>query len=468
MTASIRDTGMGILPENISKLFDDYAQMDMRTNRNIMGTGLGLPITKKVVEMMGGSISAESEYGKGSTFTVRFPQKFVTDIGIGPEVVNNLKNFRYSDRRYKPGPKLERISLPYARVLVVDDVATNLDVARGFMKPYGMQIDCVTSGRLAIDAIRDESIRYNAVFMDHMMPEMDGMEAVRIIREEIGTEYAKPVPIIALTANAIAGNEEIFLSKGFQAFLPKPLEIPRLDAVIRRWVRNKEQEEQYLAQQNGQTPPTQDTASGQKSKWQTSGIKIAGLNMDKGIKRIGNDEATYLNILRSFAANTPLLLEKITEITRDNLTNYGIAVHGIRGSSRSVCADAVADMAETLENAAKSGDYEFIAAHNASFLEATSKLVSEIDALLARLHTDNAKPRKKTPDKAVLNRIQEALQILDMDTVDAAIAELESYEYESGGELVPWLWENTQQFNIELITERLSDLLNENGGGPSL
>jgi CheY-like chemotaxis protein len=131
-----------------------------------------------------------------------------------------------------------RISLPYARVLIVDDVATNIDVARGIMESYGMQIDSAYSGREAIDAVRDEKVRYDAIFMDHMMPGMDGIEATRIIREEIGTEYAKTVPIIALTADAISGNDQMFLRKGFQAFISKPIEIDCLEAVIREWIRD--------------------------------------------------------------------------------------------------------------------------------------------------------------------------------------------------------------------------------------
>ena len=186
--------------------------------------------------------------------------------------------------------------------------------------------------------------------------------------------------------------------------------------------------------------------------------RIAGLDLDKGIRRFGDDEDAYFEVLRSFAANTPPLLEKVTGASKDTLADYAIVVHGIKGSSRSICADVVGDMAETLENAAKSGDYDFIATLNAPFLEAAYKLVSEIDAMLTRMNTDSPKERKDAPDKELLNRILEACKDYDMDTLDAALEELESYEYESGNELVAWLWENAQQFNIEQIVEKLSDL----------
>jgi CheY-like chemotaxis protein len=118
----------------------------------------------------------------------------------------------------------------------VDDVEINLDVAKGMMEPYGMTIACVLSGEEVLDLIRRENPRYNTVFMDHMMPGLDGIETVRIMREEIENAYAKNIPVIALTANAVSGTQELFLKKGFQDFLSKPIDILRLDEVIRRWI----------------------------------------------------------------------------------------------------------------------------------------------------------------------------------------------------------------------------------------
>jgi signal transduction histidine kinase/CheY-like chemotaxis protein len=244
LVSEIKDSGIGIRPEDVSKLFMDYNQVDVKSHRAVEGTGLGLAITKNLVQMMDGSIEVESTYGEGSSFHVRLRQGFVSDTRIGDDVAKNLKHFKYSDEKRLRSEKLIRIRLPYARVLVVDDVPVNLDVARGMMQPYQMQIDCVTSGEEAVELVRDGEVRYNAIFMDHMMPVMDGIEATRIIREEIGTDYAKSVPIIALTANAIAGNEELFLGKGFQAFLSKPIDIERMDQVIRKWVRDRELEKE--------------------------------------------------------------------------------------------------------------------------------------------------------------------------------------------------------------------------------
>ena len=242
LVAVVEDSGIGIKPEDLKKLFSEYNQVDIKTNRQIEGSGLGLAITKRLVEMMGGTISVQSEYGRGTAFEVRIPQKLVKAKPIGKEVADNLMNSRYTNFRRAKNSKLARIDLSYARVLVVDDMPTNLEVVKGMLKPYHLKVDCSTSGRQAIAMIQEEERRYDAVFMDHMMPGMDGIEATRIIREEIGTEYARNVPIIALTANAILGNEEMFLNNGFQAFISKPIDIMKLDAILRLWVRKKEKE----------------------------------------------------------------------------------------------------------------------------------------------------------------------------------------------------------------------------------
>jgi CheY-like chemotaxis protein len=238
----VSDTGMGIRKEDVAKLFTDYNQVDTRANRAIEGTGLGLSITKKFVELMDGEITVESEYGKGSTFRVRIRQGFIAGKSIGKEIVESLSSFRYSDEKRQAQKKLMRPDLSYAKVLVVDDFPTNLDVAAGMLRKYQMRVDCATSGQESIDLIAAGEPVYDAIFMDHMMPGMDGVEAVKAIRA-LDTAYAQDIPIIALTANAIAESEKMFMENGFNAFLPKPFNVMTLDSVVQRWVRNKDKEE---------------------------------------------------------------------------------------------------------------------------------------------------------------------------------------------------------------------------------
>jgi signal transduction histidine kinase/CheY-like chemotaxis protein len=232
----ISDTGIGIRKEDIAKLFTDYNQVDTKANRKIEGTGLGLSIAKSLVEMMEGEISVESEYGKGTTFRVRIRQGFVTDTPIGKVTVENLRSFRYADKKKLAHEKLPKPDLSYAKVLVVDDFAANLDVAAGRLRKYKMQGDCVTSGQEAINRIATGEPVYDAIFMDHMMPGMDGIETTKRIRA-MDTTYAVNIPIIALTANAVAGSEAMFLDNGFNAYLPEPFNVKALDAVIQKWIK---------------------------------------------------------------------------------------------------------------------------------------------------------------------------------------------------------------------------------------
>jgi len=455
----VRDTGVGIKQEDMDILFDDYAQTDMAANRQIVGTGLGLSITKRLVELMDGQISAESEYGKGSTFTVRIHQKHVTDERIGSGVVESLKSFHYTeDKRHKLG-NINRIRLPYAKVLIVDDVITNLDVAQGLMKPYQMHIDCVTSGWEAVEAIHNENVIYDAIFMDHMMPGIDGIEATRLIRE-LGTDYAKNVPIIALTANAIVGNEEIFLKKGFQAFVSKPIEITRLDNVIREWVRDKDKEKLYIRQNGREHDDAEDDID---LDIKSLDEKISGVNIEKGVKRFSGDAGAYLSVLRSFATNSLPLLDAADQAckSKQRMAEYETIVHGIKGSSGSICADETAELAKALENAALAEDFDYIQKNNSAFTEQTRNLIKDIENLLDEALSAKTTQKKDKPDKKTLERIREACINFEMNNVDDAITELEEFEYESGGELVVWLRENAEQTNFDEMTQRLETELED-------
>ena len=473
ITACIRDTGIGIKPEDIGGIFEDYVQTDSNKNRGVIGTGLGLSIVKRLLELMHGSIVAESEYGKGSAFRVMIPQEAVGDDTIGPETANNLNHFRYTDQKREIEAKLSRISLPYARVLVVDDFPTNLDVAKGLMKPYQMTIDCMTSGSHAIEAMREEAVHYDAIFMDQMMPEMDGIETTRHIRE-IGTDYAKNIPIIALTADAIVGNEKMYLEKGFQAFVPKPIEISRLDSVIREFVRDKAKEKQYFDEMKKTGMKAPEPGPGAERRRQSdrrSGIErralfrgIDGIDINKGIERFGGDKATYFDVLRSFSANTQPLLESAKKVNAENLHDYAIVVHGIKGSSRGICANEFGDIAEKLEMAAKENDLDYVVKHNGDFIDAAWRLIADIDSVLSKSSAGDAKPKVAGPSEELLGKLLAACENYDMDGADKAVSELQKYEYESGGEMIEWLWENVEQMNFSEIVEKLSSRGRERNG----
>ncbi|MCL2662516.1 MAG: ATP-binding protein [Oscillospiraceae bacterium] len=458
LTIEVGDTGQGIKRSDLVRLFDDYAQLDTNANRMIEGTGLGLPIAKMLCEMMDGSISVESEYGKGSVFTARLKQKFVDDAVIGPDIVASLNSFSYMDGRRAKEMTLKRVSLPYAHVLIVDDNQTNLDVAKGLMKPYQMQIDCVDSGQKAIDLIDAGRVKYDAVFMDQMMPGMDGIEATQHIRE-LGTDYAVNLPIIALTANAVVGNEEMFLSKGFQAFLSKPIDIARLDAVIRQWIRKQDKEKMMEITEVPKESQSVREEPHRTSERVFSGKEITSLDYDLGVERFGGDEEVYIGVLRSFMINTRNLLEPIANVTENGLYNYEISVHSIKGSSYGICADSVGRLASDLERAAKAFEFGYIKKQNESFIKVVKNLIDDIEGLLETYDSLTKKPIKDKPDKAALSALAAACNAYDMDAVDAAMEEMTRYQYEDDDGLVQWICENVESMNFDEIVDKIVETM---------
>ena len=447
LISEVRDTGIGIKSEDIPKLFKDYSQVDAETNRKTEGTGLGLSITKRLVELMDGTITVESEYGKGLAVHVRLRQEFVSGIPIGQKTAMNLMGGRFIDNKRTQNANLIRIDLSYASVLVVDDVQTNLDVAKGMLMPYKLRVDCALSGRQAIDMIRAaggaENTRYDAVFMDHMMPGMDGIEAVRIIREEIGADYARNVPIIALTANATTGNENMFLEHGFQAFISKPIDAQRLDSVLRQWVRNKNMEKELSA---GPKP--------KPALAETFTLPFDDVDTAAGLGRFAGNEEVYKNVLKSYVTNTRSLLEGLNgHLEKENLTDYAILVHGIKGSSFGVGAMGLGAKAERLENLAKAGEKERVLAENSSFVESVKTLLDSIDSALSVYKSQADRPVATEPDPALLRELREASAEYDVGKIDRIMALLDSFEYEKGAELVAWLKGQVEDMNFREIAE---------------
>ena len=458
----------------MKKLFTTYTQVNAKSINKIEGTGLGLSITKKIVEMMDGSVTLESEYGKGSIFTVKVKQKMVNTLKIGPEVVKNLKNFNFTDLSRRKNSRLNRKKMPNAKVLVVDDVPTNLDVATGMMGLYGLKIDCVCSGQEAVDAIREEKTRYDAIFMDHMMPEMDGIEAARIIREEIGTEYARNIPIIALTANAIVGNENIFLSNGFQAFISKPIDAAMLDTVLNTWIHDKPlplqaalPPEHDMIQAAGLPEPSAEL---DLSRPLLNGgailgnIHVEGVDFIQGLRRYSN-EKTYLNVIRSFCLHTPALLKKLRSFIGDeteknhekiiSLSDYTIIIHGLKGSCYNISANIAGIEAKELETAAKAGDIELITRKTLSFISLIESLLNNLGMVLQKAKDQELKKHAASPDSELFSRLFETSKFYKAAEMEQIIRELESYEYESGGELVSWLREQMDNLRYDVICSRL-------------
>jgi len=236
MIFKVRDTGQGMTAEQLESLFDEYSRFNLESNKKIEGTGLGMSILRNLITMMKGEILAQSELGSGSTFTVRLPQGNVGSPVLGRETVGKLQQFRTNYETKTKRPQVIREPIPFGRVLIVDDVEINLYVAEAMLAFYGLQVDTATNGLEAIEKIK--SNEYNLVFMDHLMPKMDGIEATLEVRK-LGSEYEK-LPIIALTANAVSGARETYMANGFNGILTKPIGMYELDEILQKWMSGKE------------------------------------------------------------------------------------------------------------------------------------------------------------------------------------------------------------------------------------
>jgi len=372
---TVTDTGIGIRKEDRDKLFNDYSQLDTKANRRIEGTGLGLVITKKLLDMMGGYISVESDYGKGSVFTVVLIQGLVNDESIGEETAKNLKKFIYKSSH--DIRNIEHSWMPDASVLIVDDLPVNLQVALGLLEPYGLKADTAASGQEAINKIL-AGRQYDLIFMDHMMPGMDGIEAAAVIRR-----HNPDVHVVALTANAVTGMKEMFISNGFNDFLSKPIDIYKLNDILEKWIPNEKKSEKK--KQDGQisagaSPPPDKTETPQ-------GKNIPGVNMEKGIAATGGTIEGYHLVLSVFCKDVkkrlPLFEEIITgETSDDNISLFTTNVHALKSALGSLVAAEFSANAAALEAAGKEKNITFIQNNLPEFCKQMNILIKNIQNFL--------------------------------------------------------------------------------------
>jgi len=229
----VSDTGQGMTEEQIKVLFDEYTRFNSKSNRKITGTGLGMSITYSLVDLMRGKLTVESSPGSGTAITVRLPQGTTGSGTLGKEIVENLKALNFTTASQRKNKKIDRVPMPYGKVLIVDDMKSNLDVAVLLLTPYQLQIDVAESGIDALKIIKNGK-EYDIIFMDHMMPDMDGMETVKKMRK-LGYNH----PIFAMTANAVAGQQENFLKNGFDGYISKPIDIRQLNDSLNKFIRDK-------------------------------------------------------------------------------------------------------------------------------------------------------------------------------------------------------------------------------------
>lgn len=389
----VSDTGMGIRPEDQKKLFKSFERFDQQAHSGIEGSGLGLSISKAYVNLMGGEITVESEYGKGSVFTIR----------VGQKVIDNtpLQHQFTIDRVKQIDSNSSQLTIRDTRVLLVDDNHVNLMVAKGLLNSYGLAVDTASSGADAIELCRNT--HYPIIFMDQMMPEIDGIEAMQRIRE-MDSYYAMngEGKIIVLTADAIRGARESLLAKGFDEYLGKPMNLKQLERLLI----------QFLPPEKIQITSCSEGEKEEQDESDKANISLdinylqktmPEIDVSFGLENCGGSISDYLNVLKiNYTYGNKNLDELETYLKEKDYQNYTIKVHAIKSTTKGIGALAVSDMALKQEEAGRAGEYDYICTHFDELRRKYEAQLQEIGEVLRHYHM--LEEAVSDADKEILDR----------------------------------------------------------------
>ena len=391
----VEDSGQGMTNEQISSLNTEFARFNLQNNRIIEGSGLGMTIAFQLAKMMEGSIHVESELDRGSTFTVCLPQKPDSTNTLGRETADNLQNFEISQKSLRRISRHISTPMPYGRVLVVDDVESNLYVVKGLLMPYKIAVEIVTDGPAAIDKVKAGEV-YDIIFMDHMMPGMDGIEATKIIRN-MGYEH----PIVALTANALKGVLEMFLNNGFNGFLPKPINLDQFNACLVQYIRDK------------QPPEVLKAAEMRYGDEKSTGNLLDNLR-----------ESFLLDARKAIGILEPLIQKQ--ELDKEELKAFSIQTHAMKSALYNIGRMELSKAAFALETASRTADMKAVCA-------STPKFLSDLKEIVKELSLKNISHDMDDEDmdflKAQLDTIKEACKNLDPNTANNTLDILNRRQY---------------------------------------
>ena len=404
LTLTVEDSGIGIRQEALSKVFDDFTRIDERRNSAIEGTGLGLAIARSLCRAMGGDIAVSSAYGKGSIFTATLNQT----VGDWTPMGHIATPMHYAESQ-----KTSFIA-PEAEVLVADDFSSNLLVAEGLLAPYKMRIFTCLNGREAVELIQARS--FDLVLMDHMMPEMDGMEAVAAIRA-LGGRFAE-LPIAALTANIVAGMKEQFLANGFNDFLAKPIDTAKLDSLLQTWIPAAKQHDVPMDSKIN----VEDAATAETSPQEIPGVDIAA-----GMARVGGSPDRYRELLHIFLRDAKAgfaLLEAHPD--RANLRSFTTFVHALKSGLANIGANALSESAAMLENAGRNENLAAIRDNLVLFRQDLATLMARIGDATAAAQSTARESAPAALVREAVAELKEALDTKDMDGMDTSLAKLQN------------------------------------------
>ncbi|MCR5486297.1 MAG: response regulator [Lachnospiraceae bacterium] len=379
--AAVKDTGIGIRKEDMGRLFESFSQVDTARNKSIKGTGLGLVITRNLLRLMGGDVGVESEYGVGSEFFFHVPQ------GITDDTPCSFDQENYS----KPESEIFRVPFkaPSARVMIVDDNRVNLEVAKGLIGQYGVEVVLAGSGEEALERFHERQ-DYDIIFMDHMMPKMDGIETTTHIRHMEKKEGT--MPVVALTANAIKGMDKMFLDAGMNDYLSKPINQKKLSEVMMRFIPEEKQE--AVREEVNRGPAQEASGAGLSPavffKNEFEGLQ--GIDLSVGLSNCVGDKGVYRDLLGTFLKDRAL--DAIIQYYEaEDWDNYQISVHGLKSSANYIGAGELSAQAKKLEDLAKDKRIEEIREEHPKLLP----LYREVAGSIAQVIGDEKKDEPAEP-----------------------------------------------------------------------
>ncbi|SFB38629.1 Signal transduction histidine kinase [Acetitomaculum ruminis DSM 5522] len=425
----VKDTGIGIKEEDLSKLFSPFERIEEKRNRTIEGTGLGMTITKNLLNMMGSFLEVESVYGEGSDFHFTLRQEVVNWTPIG-----DFKEKAKDRNKNLASETLEDFRAPDADILVVDDTSMNLVVIRNLLKRLEVKVDTEESGFAALEAVKKK--KYDIIFMDHRMPKMDGSETLKKIKEMPEDSLNAHTPVIVLTANAIAGMKEKLLMDGFDEYLSKPVNSKELEETIRRFLPEEKiiatvkREEKSLPQRLDKWGYIEDDSLRELIKMLDD--EINQLSVNKAIENCGDAEA-YIKILKDFVMGAKAKNDELNKYLSDNnIEDFTIKIHALKTSTRLIGAYDLSDMCRRLEEAGNNRDIAYIDSHFPFVMEWFLEIIQQIIDIFPKENDEKKEMIDEAGLREAYGAIYEFAGVFDIDSVDKIIANLEEYRLPDG------------------------------------
>ena len=423
LDVSVSDTGIGIKPEDMAKLFSEFARIEEKRNHNIEGTGLGMNITKSLLELMGSELKVESVYGEGSTFSFRLRQKVVSWEALG--------NYEDACRASLSGRKKykEKFTAPDAMLLIIDDTPMNLTVFKSLLKSTKVQIDTTESGDEGLALMRRK--KYDVLFIDHLMPDKDGIETLHELRASPDNPNLK-TPAICLTANAISGAREKYIAEGFTDYLSKPIEGADLEAALIKYLPPEKVIIQEAGEEESESCASADAKASNPSELAAFYSGIEELNYEDAIRFCSSEEGlreTLEQFYRAIRPNSNAIEGFLREM---DYRNFTIKVHALKSAARLIGANKLSADAGHLEDLGNSLTQKAIE----SIEELTPKLLKDywrfID-ILSPLYAAEAAARESAPEisagdlNEAYDTIRQFIESFDIDAIDRFISEVRKY-----------------------------------------